>query len=263
MDERAQCLQSVLVTVATASGFSVLISVAQRINSGGVKMSIRKQFALLSLLLCFFSVASRPASAVPLVVESSTPGGFHTMGDTWYFLGLFRLDTTRTSTYDPDTGELNVFFNVFTDWPGYDFLGTAIGRGNIPGANLNGNTGEVAGTIEWEVTIPTYSFFLTVLNVLYGPQEGNTYHLTHSYLDFRYAGFSGPNTWNNNQLSLWGADGYSETSQDFYPTYIGSDINIRTGEPIPEPTTLSMLALAALAHGGRRYRRRKSLGVQA
>lgn len=227
----------------------------------------RKPFFTALLVTVVSVLISSNALASPLQIIDSpqrTSGGFlhnvfhsaeNITGGT--ILAWFDLDKSKSNTYDPDTGILEAYFNIFNDSSLTVNIGRVKALGNLPGANFNTNTGNLAGTIDWTFNLTGPSVFDTYLAANVGGSIAGFYDLQMSYLNKFYTSEDGRpvNSWMNDYLNLWGANGFDPTTGDFNKRYtvLGSDLVLHA--VVPEPATMVLLTSGFLGAVGLRRKR--------
>ncbi len=228
---------------------------------------LASRFAMALLCLCVTS----QAYAAPLEITEtpqSTSGPFrhnvfHTAGSNGGASGSiivwFDLDTSQTSTFDPDTGDLDLHVNLYNNSSFTTLVGTAVGTSSdFFDVNVftGTNTNNLVGTIDWDFTLNgSATTFMT----------NNLVDSTLKFLDHDYVTSSSGDTANSfvpgitqDTMTLWGADGTPDSSNGkFTGSSLGMDLVFKaednlepTGEPIPTPAAaglgLSLLGLLGI-----------------
>lgn len=156
------------------------------------------------------------------------------------------LDTTQLSTWDPDTGDLTLYLEVFSD----SSLTTSQGyvtatSTDLLGANLSGQDaqdGGVLGSINWD-------FDAAALAYMQGLDAGISDNTSQTYIDHKYSdttldGYQ-PNSFDSKSVTLWGADTAaligSGPNFDVNATTFGTDLVF---EVIPVPGAVWLFASA-------------------
>ena len=211
------------------------------------------------------------ASPLQIVESPQYTGGFmhnlfHTAsnsnGEGGNVLAWFDLDKTKSNTYDPDTGILEAYFNVYSGKQFTVKIGSTSAFGELPGANFNNFSGDVAGTINWTFNLTDLNSALNQhLQNEVGGNIAGFYELKLTYLDKFYGVTEtgqAVNSWENNYLVLWGADGYDPNlgTFDITKTHLGSDLVLRTA-PVPEPVSAILFTTGLI--GGIGLRRKKNI----
>jgi len=221
---------------------------------------LSKIFALLLLTAIFNLGMVHTSDAVLLEIiatPQSTTGFTHNTFHGYDGAGTLSwidLDTSKSNTYNPDTGDLNAFFNIY-DNESFDTLwGTAVATGNIPGVELGSPfTDDLGGNISF---LFDFNVNNSLSDYLGGATSVNIEFYDTDYTDTNLG--TDVNSWDEPYLSLWGAgefEGYSESRQEFYTTDLGVDVVFQTGNVVPEPATMLLFGGGMLgAFIGRRKR---------
>ena len=185
-------------------------------------------------------------------------------------LGWFDLDPTRDSFYNPHTGNLSLYVNIFSESDLKHQIGTAYASStNLKGRRFNRFRGQPIGTITWSIMLTdTESDFFEYMEDAYGLRS--SWSVTMTFVDKKFAksrqGYVA-NSWNRRRrplaLTLWGADGYSR-KHGYRHSRLGADMVAQMAH-MPAPPTLVYL-ISGLATvigfgvvGGRRRLRLPSL----
>jgi len=199
-----------------------------------------KIFVLSLFSGCFLFLST--AEAVPLyIIDSPQHAGgfthnvFHTStngGGSGFILAWFDLDDSKTSTYDPTTGDIKAYFEIYGNAGLTQSWGSVSAIGLLPASAFHTpDTNSLAGVIN-------YTFDFTNINALSSYLAGDN-SVDISYLDKVYTTTQGRdvNGWEEPYLSLWGS-GHVDGQQ----YYLGTDLVIKTGEAVvPEPMTLLLM----------------------
>lgn len=211
----------------------------------------------LTVLISF----SRPASAIPLQIlpEYNDPG---TVLHVWDgitpgpWAATLILDPGQISSYDPETGSLNLFFNVQSLSSAY--LGTLQVATVNPylASEFNNNSGALAGILSYNLILEDGSRFNSFLASNMGSNPDNEYLVNLGFFDVDYGQ---SNSWDGEFLHLWGGNGFTQDGFDPQYAFLGSDLHLKTGGPvIPEPMSISLMTGGLLGLFGFRRKIRKA-----
>lgn len=160
------------------------------------------------LLIGLLALAPSTLMAIPIVSMPSDSIGpfrhnvFHSAetagGAGGEILAWFDLNTSESSSWDPESGALSLSINIFSDEAMTDQVGSAFAfSSDLMGNNFNGFDGGTIGSI-------TFQFDALALGFL-----GLSGDMTMSFLDQDYASNSTgdiANSWQNGMVTLWGSD---------------------------------------------------------
>jgi len=175
-----------------------------------------------------------------------------------------------TSTYDPVTGTLIAHMNVFSDQGLSDPIGTVTASGSIDRTLLNDPVnGTVAGSLTWSFSFSDFTNGL----VNHIRNLGNTLDAANPDFDISMTFLSDDfvtsadgrvaNSYANNTLTLWGADGLQAGTSKYPDATIGADVVflldpgievVPSNDPpgVPAPGALLLFAAASAGLAARR-----------
>lgn len=218
---------------------------------------LRFLFALTALSLLSITASAASLTIVSTPTETTGPfrhNVFHAAdsggGAAGSIFAWLNLDTNQTSTWDPATGDLTLYLDVFSDQAQTNQVGTVIGTSaNLLGANMNtsGNQdGGIIGNIAW-------AFDGGALTHMQGQNGAIANNTSQVFIDNNYAtstsGYQA-NTFENGFATLWGADtaalnGAAGPSFNTGLTTFGTDLVFEV-VPIPAAVWLFGSALGLL-----------------
>lgn len=152
-------------------------------------------------------------------------------------LAWFDLDTSFSNTWDPVTGALDLHVLVYTDADQNSFLGTGHATSaNLFGAGFGDFDDISLGLIDWSfdagaaAALFTNSIQMDFIDHAYLPDTDNNL----------------PNTWVDNTVTLWGADGTQITNTG---GFTGSTLGVDMVFVVPEPSIVLLMALGLFGVG--------------
>ncbi len=152
-------------------------------------------------------------------------------------LAWFDLDTNFTSTWDPNSGVLDLYVNIYSDAAQLNFLGTGHATSNsLFGAGFGDFDDTSLGLIDWTFDAGAAAALFT-----------NAIQM--DFIDHAYQPNSAgnlPNSYVGNVVTLWGADGAHNTGTG---GFTGSTLGVDMVFVIPEPSVLLLMAMGLLGFG--------------
>lgn len=203
------------------------------------------------LIISILAIAPGFAAAAPIIALPTDAVGpfkhnvFHSAerngGTAGTILAWFGLDESKSSSWDPNTGVLDLHVVVYDDSSFTNRIGTAsASSGDLLGARFNHNDNSLLGAIQWDFDSAVTAHMGLASN-----------ELTQHFMDHQYARDSAgrmSNSFLNRTATLWGADGTMRDDGMFSGATLGVDVVII----IPEPATLLLFGLGLLGIGAQR-----------